>query len=218
MTKRFKHSGRIYWIQFFINYFVWATLVAAGVFAVVNARWIVLFICIVTFSLTFLPYLFEEKFDIDIPVEFEILLVVFVYATLFLGEVGNFYTHFWWWDIILHVGSAVAFGIIGFMILFVLYNQGKVQMNPIWLAIFSFAFAMAIGSIWEIFEFGMDQIFGMNMQKSGLMDTMADLIIDSIGALFASALGFLYLKGKGRFSFNVLLERFVKDNPKLFGS
>ena len=169
MTKRFKHSGRIYWIQFFINYFVWATLVAAGVFAVVNARWIVLFICIVTFSLTFLPYLFEEKFDIDIPVEFEILLVVFVYATLFLGEVGNFYTHFWWWDIILHVGSAVAFGIIGFMILFVLYNQGKVQMNPIWLAIFSFAFAMAIGSIWEIFEFGMDQLgIGSDEQLMGI--------------------------------------------------
>jgi len=216
MTKVFKHSGRIYWVQFFINYFIWATLITAGAFATFHSRWLVLFICIIAFALTFLPFLFEEKYKIDIPVEFEILLVVFVYATLFLGEIGQFYLKFWWWDILLHTGAAVAFGAIGFIVLFVLYSKGKVNMNPIWLAIFSFSFAMAIGVLWEIFEFGMDQLFGLNMQKSGLTDTMADLVVNSIGALFSSILGFLYLKGKNRFSFDVLMKRFESDNPKLF--
>ena len=67
-----------------------------------------------------------------------------------------------------------------------------------------------------IFEFGVDQILGFNMQKSGLVDTMWDLIVDSIGAFFASLLGFLYLKGEKRFSVAVLIERFVRDNPRFF--
>ena len=37
-------------------------------------------------------------------------------------------------------------------------------------------FAITIGALWEVFEFGMDQLFGLNMQKSGLLDTMGDLI------------------------------------------
>jgi len=47
----------------------------------------------------------------------------------------------------------------------------------------------SIGALWEVFEFGMDQIFGMNMQKSGLVDTMGDLIVDAIGAGLAAMSG-----------------------------
>ena len=37
---------------------------------------------------------------------------------------------------------------------------------------------MTIGVIWEIFEFTMDHVFDLTMQKSGLPDTMTDLIVD----------------------------------------
>lgn len=50
---------------------------------------------------------------------------------------------------------------------------------------------MAIGGIWEIFEFAMDQVFGMNMQKSGLIDPMWDLIVDALGPLFSVTTGYL---------------------------
>ena len=43
-----------------------------------------------------------------------------------------------------------------------------------------------IGVIWEIFEFSLDYVIGLNMQKSGLVDTMGDLIVNSIGSLFVA--------------------------------
>lgn len=61
-------------------------------------------------------------------------------------------------------------------------------------------FALGVGALWEIFEFTMDSLFGMNMQKpmlgdpSGLTDTMWDLIVDATGALVISVLGWRYLK------------------------
>jgi hypothetical protein len=211
-------AGRKYRIQKYINYFIWITLIGAGVFAFFTARWTALFVSGLAFILTFLPVFFERRYKIYIPVEFEILVVVFVYAGLFLGEVRGYYTIYWWWDVVLHATSAIAFGIIGFVILFILYKRGEVQAHPIWLALFSFSFAVMIGAVWEIFEFGMDQFFGLNMQKSGLIDTMWDLIVDSGGALIASLLGFLYLKGEKRFSLAKLMGDFIEENPMLFKS
>ena len=40
----------------------------------------------------------------------------------------------------------------------------------------------------------LDQFFGMNMQKSGLGDTMWDLMVDCLGALTGSLAGFFYLE------------------------
>ena len=73
-----------------------------------------------------------------------------------------------------------------------------------------------LGTLWEIFEFSMDAAWGINMQKSGLVDTMWDLIVDGIGALFASIVGFVYLKGGKTHLFEKLLMSFVKKNPKFF--
>jgi hypothetical protein len=40
----------------------------------------------------------------------------------------------------------------------------------------------------------MDWFVGTNMQKSGLVDTMTDLIINSFGALAAAIIGYFYVK------------------------
>ena len=54
------------------------------------------------------------------------------------------------------------------------------------------------------------------MQKSGLMDTMWDLIINGVGALIASLLGFLYLKGINAPLVNSMMTRFQTENPQFF--
>lgn len=178
--------------------------------------WTVLFVSSATFILTFLPKIFEKRYKIDLPVEFEIIAVLFIYASLFLGEVHGYYTRFWWWDIILHTGSAIALGFVGFTILFVLHKGNRIKASPLIIAIFTFFFAVGIGAVWEIFEFAMDQIFLMNMQKSGLIDTMWDLIVDSVGGLIAAISGYLYLKRGEVFIFDKIMNRFKKDNPNLF--
>jgi hypothetical protein len=75
---------------------------------------------------------------------------------------------------------------------------------------------MALGAVWEIFEYGMDQIFGLNMQKSGLQDTMWDLIVDALGALLTSVIGYIYLKGGKTRIFYRLVDRFICENPQIF--
>jgi len=192
------------------------SLIVAIAIAIINFRWLVLAVSTVTLILTFLPKIFEKRFEIDLPLEFEVGAILFIYATLFLGEVHGYYTRYWWWDLVLHSGSALGIGMIGFIILFIMDKSGKIKARPITIAIFTFCFALAIGALWEIFEFAMDQLFGLNMQKSGLLDTMSDLIVDAIGAFVAATFGFLYLK-KVKIRFITRgIEDFVKDNPSLF--
>jgi hypothetical protein len=64
------------------------------------------------------------------------------------------------------------------------------------IAVFAFIFGLAIGAIWEIYKFSMDTLVGTNMQKSGLVDTMSNLIVDMLGAGTASIIGYVYLKRK----------------------
>lgn len=213
-----KHSPRVYKIKDRINFIIIAILLLEIAFALFRLEWTVLFITIITLILTFSVQIVTKKTRsfIYIPEEFQIATVLFIFATLFLGETHGYYESFWWWDLVLHGGSAVVFGFVGFIILLVLQRGGRVEARAMWLAIFSFCFAMAIGVMWEIFEFIADQLFGFNMQKSGLVDTMWDLIVNAIGALFASFVGFLYLKGEDKFSFSVLMGRFIKNNPQFF--
>jgi hypothetical protein len=194
-----------------------ASLVIAIVAAALNQRWFTLFASSSTLLLTFLPVLLRRRFKIFLTTEFEIIVVMFIYASLFLGEVHAYYTRFWWWDVLLHIGASVALGFIGFLLVYVLYREHKLQAKPITIAVLAFSFALMIGTLWEMFEFAMDSVFGFNMQKSGLVDTMWDLIVDAGGALFTSAIGFFYIRGGRTPIFERLLTRFVCSNPDLFG-
>lgn len=176
-------------------------------------------------AITLLPLLLARRFRVRIPAEFQMLAIAFVFASLFLGEVHGYYTRFWWWDVALHTISGFLLGIIGFLLVYLLNESEHISMHMRagFVAFFAFLFALGIGALWEIFEFSMDSLFGMNMQKpmlgdpSGLTDTMFDLIVDAIGALIIAILGYGYLKTTGEQSF---LERwirhFIQSNPRLF--
>ena len=143
-------------------------------------------------------------------------MVIFVAATLFLGEVFGFYERFWWWDTAMHATSAIGFGLIGFVLVFMMFQGDRYAAPPLALAFFAFCFAIMIGSLWEIFEFAMDQFFGFNMQKSGLPDTMSDLIVNMVGAAIGAGTGYAYLRGQRRGGLMWLIDEFVRRNPRLF--
>lgn len=203
-------------INLALVYFLRLTLVIAIIGSIINQRWTVLFVTTLILLLTMAHGLFEKKYNISLPLEFELIIIIFLYASLFLGELHGYYTKFWWWDIALHTSSGIALGFIGFIILYILYHKNLITAKPFWIVLFSFCFAVAIGAVWEIFEFVMDSLFGFNMQKSGLIDTMWDLIVDSIGALFTSLVGYYYIKGKKIPLFNRMLYKFFKENPQLY--
>lgn len=175
-------------------------------------------------TLTMAPILLSARFRVHIPPVFQTLVVLFVFAALFLGEFRDFYERYSWWDIALHTSSGLLLGTLGFMLIYVLNEDPRVdlRLKPGFLAIFAFAFALAIGALWEVFEFAMDKLAGTTMQKpmlgdpSGLTDTMWDLIVDALGAFAVSLYGWRYLRHGERSLIRDLIARFVERNPRLF--
>lgn len=190
-----------------------AVLILAAAIAAFEGQWSVVLVASLTFVLTLSPVRFATWLGIDLPPSFLLAITFFIFGTLFLGEVVDFYNRYWWWDIALHFGSAMGFGLIGFLFIFMLFEGDRFAAPPYAIAILSFAVAVSIGALWEVFEFGMDQIFGMNMQKSGLVDTMGDLIVDAIGAGLAAMSGYFYLKGHRSWG---LIQQFVARNRKYY--
>lgn len=192
-------------------------LVVAIIIAILNKNWINLALSLLTLFLTYLPTIISRRFKVGFPIEFELGIIIFIYASLYLGEVRAYYIKFWWWDLFLHTFSAMIMGGIGFSLVYILNKEKHVslRMSPAFVGIFSFSFAMSIGGLWEIVEFLLDKTFGWNMQKSGLVDTMTDMMVDALGALIVSFLGYLYMKGKSKV-FKRVEDNIIKRNPRLF--
>lgn len=202
-------------IQYALIVLIRISLVVAAVWLGFQRDWGSLAITVLAFALTGTPRLLENRFKVTLPIEFSMVIVAFVYLSTFLGEVGDAYERFWWWDGLLHVASGVVLGFAGFLILYALYSKDELKASPKLIAFFSFSFAMAMGAIWEIFEYGADSLLGTNMQKSGLHDTMSDLIVDAIGAFFISWAVLRYMERGEKSLVSGLIKDFLKRNPHI---
>lgn len=211
-----KGSHAVFSEQTWLTRIVWIVLLVLAAGSLLTARWSLAFVSGATLALSMAPVGLARWVDVKVPPSFVAAIVLFVAGTLFLGEVFDFYERFWWWDIAMHGGSAIGFGLIGFVLVFMMFQGDRFAAPPVAVAFFAFCFALAVGAMWEIFEFGMDQIFGLNMQKSGLLDTMGDLIVDTVGALIGASVGFLYLKGRALGGPMGMIDQFVSRNPRLF--
>ncbi len=182
------------------------------------------FLVMAIMAITLSPAALGRRFRVSIPPEFQVLTILFVFAALFLGEIHSYYERIWWWDIALHTSSGLLMGILGFLLVYVLNESERVDihMRPRFVAFFAFLFAVAVGALWEIFEFSMDQLVGSNMQKpmfadpSGLTDTMWDMIVNTLGALVICALGWWYTMRRKQSFIEAWIRKFIERNPHLF--
>lgn len=195
---------------------LWGGLAIAVVVALVLGVWSLAFISAATLLLSIAPAFVASRLALSLPAPFLIAITLFVMGTILLGEAFGFYERYWWWDIALHGTSAVGFGLIGFLFIFTLFAGDRYAAPPLAIAVLTFCTAVTVGALWEIFEYAMDQIFGLNMQKSGLIDTMEDLIVDAVGALVAATASFAYLKDQRGRVLGPLLEQFVEANRRLY--
>lgn len=177
--------------------------------------------CIVGIAAMLLPKFLHEKTNIKIPTGMMCAYAIFLYCSIYLGEVRSFYYHVPHWDTILHTFSGGMLGALGFSFITILNGTEKVPVNlsPIFVAVFAFCFAVALGVVWEFYEFFADAVLGTNMQKfaletgeeltgrNALSDTMKDLIVDSVGALVTSIIGYISLKYKKGWVESFLLKK-----------
>lgn len=189
-----------------------------------EAQWLNAFLIFTIMGVILAPVILRNRLPVKIPAELQLLALMFMFAALFLGEIRSYYERIWWWDLALHITSGLLLGILGFLLVYVL-NESRnidVHMRPRFVALFAFLFAVAVGTLWEIFEFAMDRSFGLRMQKpmfddpSGLTDTMWDLIVDVLGALAICGFGWWYMRRGAKSFIEVWIQKFITRNPQLF--
>jgi len=132
------------------------------------------FLCILTLLLLLAPAFIQVQFRIELPSVLEVIVLVFVFSAEILGEISSFYEIFPFWDTVLHTMNGFLAAAIGFSLVDLLNRSDRVkfELSPLYLAIVSFCFSMTIGVIWEFFEFGMDQLFGFDMQKDAIVHSI----------------------------------------------
>jgi hypothetical protein len=162
--------------------------------------------------------LYEAVSGVRLPGRLVLGAAGFAAAALILGERWNGYERFPALDLILHVVSMAVLACVG-LALALMPTAGARPRTPLWvLGTLGFGFAMMVGVLWEIMEFALDQGFGMNTQRSGLVDTMWDLIANGVGALIAVLACLRALRtGRAVPPAGLLLE-FLAANPVFYGA
>lgn len=141
------------------------------------------FLCILTLVLLIMPSLVQVTLKIEFPIVLEITLLLFVFAAEILGEIHAFYIIFPFWDTVLHTLNGFLMAAIGLSLVNLLNRSDKLafSLSPLFTAIVAFCFSMTIGVIWEIFEFSMDQIFLLDMQKDTVIHQISSVLLDPSG-------------------------------------
>ena len=135
---------------------------------------------------------------VDIPVEIELVLMLFLVGDLGLGGLLHLYDRLAYFDKYLHFQNAVLLGLLSFLFVYGLHVTGRLRTNVVILGIVILLLTVGIGGIWEIGEWSSDKLFHLGSQGSPGMspidDTMWDLTLDAFGGLAGAIFGSLYMR------------------------
>ena len=140
-------------------------------------------LCVLTLLLFMLPSMFERRLRIDLPDTLEIVILLCIYAAEILGEIREFYIAFPYWDTMLHTLNGFLCAAIGFALVDILNRTERVVMrlSPFFMAVVAFCFSMTVGVLWEFFEFSMDMLFHLDMQKDTVLQAISSVALDPAG-------------------------------------
>ena len=146
-------------------------------------RWEQFLLCLVVLFLFVVPSLLERRFKMEIPSTLEIIVLLFVFAAEILGEIGEFYQTFPWWDTMLHTMCGFLAAAVGFALVDVLNREPRAKFNlsPAYCTFVAVCFAMTIGTVWEFFEFTVDRLFNQDMQKDMVVHGFASVTLGGDG-------------------------------------
>ncbi|MCR5626548.1 MAG: hypothetical protein K6F99_04460, partial [Lachnospiraceae bacterium] len=133
-------------------------------------------LCVLSLILFLLPAIVEDKFSITIPPVFQVIIFGFIFAAEILGEINHFYVLIPGWDTMLHTMNGFLCAAVGFSLVYLLNRDSKnFNLSPFYLTLVAFCFSMTVGVVWEFFEYTMDQLFYLDMQK--------DFIVQEFGSV-----------------------------------
>lgn len=146
-------------------------------------RWEQFLLCLVVLFLFVVPSLLERRFKMEIPSTLEIIVLLFAFAAEILGEIGEFYQTFPWWDTMLHTLCGFLAAAVGFALVDILNRapRAKFNLSPAYCTFVAICFAMTIGTVWEFFEFTVDRFFSQDMQKDVVVNSFASVMLGGDG-------------------------------------
>lgn len=157
-------------------YFVLRILVIATlVLQMLKGNYYNAMLCVLTLILFMIPAFADRKLKVKLPSLLEIIILLFAFSAEILGEIQNFYGVFHSWDTMLHTMNGFMMAAIGFAMIDVLNNNPKFHFtaSPAFVAFVAFCFSMTVGVLWEFFEFGMETLFHIDMQRDFIYNTIA---------------------------------------------
>jgi hypothetical protein len=155
-------------------------VIAVMIRQIFTANWNNVFLCVLTLFLFLLPTIIQRSLNVTLPNTLEIIILLFIFSAEILGEINNFYGLFKHWDTILHTINGFLCAAIGFSLIDLLNRTERfhITLSPIFVALVAFCFSMTIGVLWEFFEFGVDKILKMDMQKDEIVSSISSVSLD----------------------------------------
>lgn len=193
-------------IKEFIFYFLLAFAFGTSI---IREYWFSLFLIVITCCLIFLPFLSKERYFKSIG-NVELLILALIYVAIFVQQsiiLSNS-------DVVVRsmfyllISSGIA--VVGFSLIY-LFNSEKqlvFKLSPLFVAFFSFCFSLTIGALWQILRFGLDYVFGINIQGYNPSDALGFLAIHSIGASLISLFGYVIISDK---AFSKIIREVLKS-------
>ena len=127
------------------------------------------------------PTLVQEKLKFEFPNTFEVVIYLFIFSSVVLGEINMFYIMIPYWDTILHLLSGFLCAGFGFS-LFELCNKEKTSkdITIVFTVLVSFCFSITVGVIWEVVEYTADSIIRVDMQKGSIVKDIASIELNPV--------------------------------------
>jgi len=196
----------------FLYYGMRILVVLAAILFLIRGDWESFASTLLVAGLMSLPSLLRNRYRIYLPFSIDFGMVAFIFISLFLGGIDDFYGFIPLWDKIVHFQSGLLLSGTGFVAIYLLNEaeNSPIDLTPGFLAFFAVVFSLAFGAVWEIAEFTGDAVFGSHWQ-SGNADTMWDLIADLGGAVAFAVAGYFWMYRHKRLPFTPLLIKFMHE-------
>ena len=171
-----KRQPAVFTVYMVLRLIVLATLVSS----ILRGEYESAFICLLVLALFMLPFFIQQNFGIELPSTLEIIILLFIFAAEILGELKCYFITFSHWDSMLHTTTGFLCAATGFALIDILNRNSRIkfQLSPIYVALTAFCFSMTVGVLWEFFEFGMDRLFLMDMQKDAVVQSITSVMLD----------------------------------------
>lgn len=176
LKEQMRSNRKVFILWLVLRVFV----IAALVLSAVRGYYDNVFICLLVLALFMIPAFIQKNFGLELPSGLQIVILLHIFASEILGELACYYVQYQHWDTIMHTVWGFLCAAIGYSLVDILNRDSResFKLSPVYLALAAFCFSMTVGVLWEFFEFAMDRIFLLDMQKDTVLTQISSVMLD----------------------------------------